>query len=103
MPHQPIRSGRPELQLRVRLVAEEQPHLAQAEQIEVIDEEGRDEDERPAEAEQAEENGAPDRIADRPDHGAKRPASMAMPFGSGTVAAPSSAVGTTKPPTKPMA
>ena len=72
MAHKAIGSRRSELQERVWLSAQKQPHLPQAEEVEVIDEEGRDQNQGPAEAEEREETGPPDRIVHGPDHAAQR-------------------------------
>jgi hypothetical protein len=48
MPHDAIKRGRDELQLGIFLPAEMKPHLAQSEEIEMINEERGGEDNRPA-------------------------------------------------------
>jgi hypothetical protein len=50
-----------------------QPHLPEPEQVEVIDEERRDEHEEPAGAEEPEERGAPDWVLHLPHDAADRP------------------------------
>ena len=51
MTHVAIQHRRLERQRRVRLAAQLQPHLPQAEQVEVVDEERRDQHQQPAERE----------------------------------------------------
>ena len=48
------------------------PRLSETEQVEVVDDEGGREDERPADAEAAIEQGASDRVLDLPHHAAQR-------------------------------
>jgi hypothetical protein len=51
VPDDLVRAGRPELEVRVRLAAELEPDLAEAEEVEVIDEERAGEHRRPADRE----------------------------------------------------
>src|SRR6516164_6318426 len=76
MPDDAVEQRRLERDWGIRLTAEMQEHLAQSEQIEVIDQKRGDEHDQPARSEQDPEPCRQERIGDAPDdirHGAPEP------------------------------
>ncbi len=72
MTHVAIEQRRAELELRVRLAEQLQPDLPQAEEVEVIDQEGREKHQRPSERKQHAQDDSSDWVFNGPDDTAQR-------------------------------
>ena len=65
-----VESGRAKPGVRIHATGEIQPHLPQAEEIKVVDEERSDEDDEPAECGKTLDGNSSDRVFDIPYHSA---------------------------------